>query len=68
MGDDGQGDALQPLLQTETTAPAVGGGINISFVAGTILDGDEQSRMQRMLFRITRGKALTHFSAPFTQD
>lgn len=46
----------------------MGGGINISFVAGTIKDGDEPARMQRMLFRITRGKALTHFSIPFTQD
>ena len=24
--------------------------------------------MERMLFRITRGKALTHFSADFEQD
>ena len=51
---------MQPLLENV--------GVNISFVAGTIRDGDEPIRMQRMLFRITRGKALTHFSAPFIQD
>jgi hypothetical protein len=50
----------QPLLQDV--------GVNIAFVAGTIKDGDESNRMQRMLFRITRGKALTHFSEPFLQD
>lgn len=45
----------------------VEGGVQIQFVSGTIRD-DESDRMQRMLFRITRGKALTHFSQPFTQD
>jgi hypothetical protein len=35
-------------------------GVSISFVAGTILDS-ECDRMRRMLYRITRGKALTHF-------
>jgi hypothetical protein len=35
-------------------------GVSISFVAGTILDV-ECDRMRRMLYRITRGKALTHF-------
>jgi len=35
-------------------------GVSISFVAGTIKD-DECDRMRRMLYRITRGKALTHF-------
>jgi hypothetical protein len=51
-------------------APLLGGaGINISFVAGTINDGDEPMRMARMLFRATRGKALTHFAEkPFIQD
>lgn len=41
-------------------------GVSISFVAGTILDS-ECDRMRRMLYRITRGKALTHF-LPFDQD
>jgi hypothetical protein len=41
-------------------------GVSISFVAGTILDA-ECDRMRRMLYRITRGKALTHF-LPFDQD
>lgn len=62
MGMQGgmQDGSMQPLLNDA--------GVNISFVAGTIKDGDEPIRMQRMLFRITRGKALTHFSEPFVQD
>lgn len=52
--------AVQPLLDNT--------GVNISFVAGTIKAGDEPMRMQRMLFRITRGKALTHFSESFQQE
>jgi len=56
-----EGGANQPLLG--------GGGVNICFVAGTINDGDEPMRMARMLFRATRGKALTHFAEkPFMQD
>ena len=43
----------QPLLGSD-------GGVAITFVAGTIKD-DECERMRRMLYRITRGKALTHF-------
>ena len=39
---------------------AVEGGVSIAFVAGSIRDG-EQERMNRMLFRVTRGKALTYF-------
>ncbi len=35
----------------------------LKFVAGTV-KMDEMERMKRMLFRITRGKALTHFN-PF---
>jgi V-type H+-transporting ATPase subunit a len=50
----------QPLLGST--------GVNISFVAGTIKAGEEPLRMQRMLFRITRGKALTHFSDSFQQE
>ncbi len=38
----------------------------LKFVAGTV-KMDEMERMKRMLFRITRGKALTHFH-PFMQD
>ena len=49
-------------------APLIAPGVNITFVAGTIKDGDEPFRMQRMLYRITRGKALTHFSVPFMQE
>ena len=39
---------------------------NLQFIAGTIKDG-EAERMRRMLFRATRGQALTHFS-PYDQD
>ena len=38
----------------------VEGGVNISFVSGTIKDS-EKERMTRLLFRVTRGKALTYF-------
>lgn len=34
--------------------------MSISFVAGTIKDS-EKERMTRLLFRTTRGKALTYF-------
>lgn len=37
------------------------GGISITHVAGTI-DANEKDRMKRLLFRITRGKALTYFN------
>lgn len=40
--------------------------MSITFVAGTIKDG-EQDRMKKLLFRVTRGKALTYFSE-YTQD
>ena len=43
------------------------GGVQIQFVAGTIRDED-QERLRRMLFRVTRGKALTHFSLPYDQQ
>jgi hypothetical protein len=42
------------------------GAVNISFVAGTIKDM-EKERMTRLLFRTTRGKALTYFK-DFDQD
>ena len=46
--------------------PLIEGGVQISFVAGTIRGG-EQERMNRMIFRVTRGKALTYFSE-YEQD
>jgi vacuolar-type H+-ATPase subunit I/STV1 len=58
--DDEMG--AQPLLANDQN-----GGVQISFVAGTI-KADEKPKMERMLFRITRGKALTHFSDDFEQD
>lgn len=51
----------QPLLGS-----GADGGVQISFVAGTI-KAEEKIKMERMLFRITRGKALTHFSPDFKQ-
>ena len=39
---------------------------SLQFIAGTVKH-DEMERMKKMLFRITRGKALTHFK-PFVQD
>lgn len=44
--------AVQPLLIPQ--------GINISYLAGSILK-DEQMRFKKMIFRATRGKALTYF-------
>lgn len=58
--DDEMG--AQPLLGGNPD-----GGVQISFVAGTILSEDKP-KMERMLFRITRGKALTHFSEDFVQE
>jgi hypothetical protein len=34
----------------------------LQFIAGTVKH-DEMERMKKMLFRITRGKALTHFKS-----
>jgi hypothetical protein len=53
IGGESAGDGFSQLALTN-------GGINIAFVAGTIRGG-EQDRMNRMIFRVTRGKALTYF-------
>ena len=53
--ENGLADADQPLIDG-----------SLQFVAGTIKDG-ETERMRRMLFRATRGQALTHFRT-FEQD
>ena len=37
-----------------------GGDISIAHIAGTI-EQDERPRLKKLLFRATRGKALTHF-------
>ena len=37
------------------------GGVRITHIAGTI-DVDEKDRLKKLLFRATRGKALTFFS------
>jgi len=50
----------QPLLQG-------GAGAKIAYMAGTINEGEEMIRMQRLLYRITRGQCLSLFSEPFTQ-
>lgn len=54
------GPVMQSALQDGAAQPLLGASpMTISFVAGTIKDGEEQLKMQRMLFRATRGKALT---------
>ena len=53
-------------VENSGNIPLIEGGVQISFVAGTIRGG-EQERMNRMLFRITRGRALTYFE-DFVQD
>jgi hypothetical protein len=39
---------------------AAGGDISIAHIAGTI-EVDEKARLKKLLFRATRGKALTFF-------
>lgn len=58
--DDEQANV--PLVNNAMQMPSEAmGGISITHVAGTI-DADEKDRMKRLLFRITRGKALTYFN------
>ena len=52
---DAENPATEPLVDS-----------SLQFIAGTVKH-DEMERMKKMLFRITRGKALTHFRA-FNQD
>lgn len=62
VGSTGFGGAgVEPEKAKDYEAlPQFDGGVNIAFVAGTIRGG-EQDRMNRMIFRVTRGKALTYF-------
>lgn len=60
-------DPENPNVKPPTALLASEGGISIQFTSGTIKDEDAE-RLRRMLFRVTRGKALVHFSASFTQD
>ena len=60
-------DPENPGVKPPTALLASEGGVSIQFTSGTIKDEDAE-RLRRMLFRVTRGKALVHFSAPFTQD
>lgn len=58
----GDGEMAQPLLLENMDN-------KVSFVAGCIKAGEEESRMSRMLFRITKGKALCKFGEAFdSQD
>lgn len=52
---DAENPASEPLIDS-----------TLQFIAGTVRH-DEMERMKRMLFRVTRGKALTHFRE-FTQN
>lgn len=73
MQSSGMGNA-QPALSRSTYSdneqigqqPLLESGVSICFVAGTI-KANECERMSRLLYRITRGKALTHFQQ-FEQD
>jgi hypothetical protein len=47
-------------VESAEVSPVMEGGVSIAFVAGSIRD-NEQERMNRMIFRVTRGKALTYF-------
>ena len=55
VGDTTAADRAPLLLE--------GGGVSISHIAGTI-ENSEQERLKKLLFRATRGKALTFFQ-PF---
>ena len=46
---------MQPLMD-------MAGDIQISYIAGTI-EVEEGPRLKKLLFRATRGKALTYFKA-----
>jgi hypothetical protein len=55
-------------LNDEAEQKLIGGGglsdelsVNITHVAGTI-EADEKERLKKLLFRATRGKALTYFT------
>jgi len=50
------GDDENAMIEAEQ--PLMEGGL--TYIAGTIKDG-ESERMRKMLFRATRGQALTHF-------
>ena len=48
-----------PLLQNNAGG-LEGMGVSIAHIAGTI-ESDEKARLKKLLFRATRGKALTYF-------
>jgi hypothetical protein len=54
----------QPLIQKQEPEPLVGlgaNGIAITYLAGTI-NKDEIMRFKKMVYRATRGKALSYFN------
>lgn len=62
---DKVGAAIQNNVQEEAkekAVPLLGGGsmISISYLAGTI-DRTDQFTFKKMIYRATRGKALTYF-------
>lgn len=56
LNDDEDRSVHQPMLSAMDEQS-----VFITHIAGTI-DSDEKERLKRLLFRATRGKALTHFS------
>jgi len=53
--------AARQVAADEMDAPLVPTG-GFTFVAGTIL-AKQEDYMRRIIFRVTRGKALTHFNS-----
>lgn len=66
LGNAKPARAFQDEEKNESAEPLMNDGVQITFVAGTIKDG-EQDRMKKLLFRVTRGKALTYFNE-YVQD
>lgn len=53
-------DSVQEIEKAPLMGMMDGEGVRISHIAGTI-EADEKDRLKRLLFRATRGKALTFF-------
>lgn len=53
--DEDRQTLVEPLIDNDM------GGVFITHVAGTI-EAEEKERLKKLLFRVTRGKALTYFT------
>lgn len=62
LNDDDERISRNPLLNNDQPSHGMDGqGVYITHVAGTI-DPLEKERLKKLLFRATRGKALTYFA------